>query len=162
VPAAGRVGVRELVHDTELRLARENCRDVHFLEYHAAIVNAPPRHDLEVGQLGLGLGAPVWALSIASFLGGMGLAVHLTLWFTVFQREIPEHAQSRVSSYDALGSFVLTPMGLVLAGVFAAAIGVSPALWLAAGAILVLNALMLLIPEVWTVGRRAEPTTLTA
>ena len=40
---------------------------------------------------------------------------------------MPEHAQSRVSSYDALGSFVLTPLGLVLAGLVAAGIGVSNA-----------------------------------
>ena len=105
---------------------------------------------------------PTWAIACASFFAGFGIAVHLTLWFTVFQREIPEHAQSRVSSYDALGSFVLTPLGLVLAGVIAAGIGVSNALWLAAGAILVLNLSMLLIPSVWTIGRAPEPTTLPA
>ena len=65
----------------------------------------------------LALHRPTWAIACASFFAGFGIAVHLTLWFTVFQREIPEHAQSRVSSYDALGSFVLTPLGLVLAGV---------------------------------------------
>jgi len=56
----------------------------------------------------LALHAPVWVLACASFFAGLGIAIHLTLWFTVFQREVPEHAQSRVSSYDALGSFVLT------------------------------------------------------
>ena len=110
----------------------------------------------------LALLAPTWVIAAASFFAGLGIAIHLTLWFTVFQREMPEHAQSRVSSYDALGSFVLTPLGLVLAGLIAAAIGVSPALWLAAGAILVLNASMLLIPSVWTVGRAREPSTLPA
>jgi hypothetical protein len=57
---------------------------------------------------------------------------------------------------------VLTPLGLVLAGVIAAGIGVSPALWLAAGAILVLNLSMLLIPSVWTIGRAPEASTLPA
>ena len=61
----------------------------------------------------LGARASVWLLCIASFFVGAGIAVHLTLWFTVFQREVPEHAQSRVSSYDALGSFVLVPLGCV-------------------------------------------------
>ena len=51
--------------------------------------------------------APTWVIAAAAFFGGLGIAIHLTLWFTVFQREVPEHAQSRVSSYDALGSFVL-------------------------------------------------------
>jgi hypothetical protein len=114
-------------------------------------------------QLGaLALHAPTWVIAACSFFAGFGIAVHMTLWFTVFQREVPEHAQSRVSSYDALGSFVLTPLGLVLAGFVAAGIGVSNALWLAAGAILVLEGLMLLIPSVWTIGRAPEASTLTA
>jgi hypothetical protein len=108
----------------------------------------------------LALVAPTWVIATASFFAGLGIAIHLALWFTIFQREIPEQAQSRVSSYDALGSFVLTPLGFVLAGLTAAAIGTSNALWLAAGAILLLNTSMLLIPSVWTVGRRPEPTTL--
>ena len=110
----------------------------------------------------LALGAPTWALAAASFFAGAGMAIHLALWFTIFQREVPEHAQSRVSSYDALGSFVLTPLGLVAAGFVGGAIGLSSAAWLAAGSILVLNASMLLIPSVWRVGRIGRPSTITA
>ena len=112
--------------------------------------------------LTLALQTPTWAIATASFFGGLGLAVHLTLWFTIFQREVPERAQSRVSSYDSLGSFVLTPLGLVAAGLIAAGIGASNAAWLAAGAILLLNSGMLLIPSVWRVGRVGKPTTITA
>jgi hypothetical protein len=97
-----------------------------------------------------------------SFFGGLGIAIHLTLWFTIFQREVPEHAQSRVSSYDSLGSFVLTPLGFVGAGLIAAGIGITSAAWLAAGAILVLNSTMLLIPSVWRIGRVGAPTTIPA
>src|SRR5262249_23113798 len=96
--------------------------------------------------------APSWVGAGASFVAGLAPAIHLGVWFTIFQRELPEQAQSRVSSYDALGSFVLTPLGLVLAGLVAAAIGTSNACWLAAGAIVCLNLSMLLIPSVWTVG----------
>ena len=109
----------------------------------------------------LALHAPTWLIATAAFFGGLGLAVHLTLWFTVFQREVPERAQSRVSSYDALGSFVLTPVGTAIAGPVAAAIGTSNALWLAAGAILTLNTIMLLIPAVWRIGAETAPTTIT-
>ena len=49
-------------------------------------------------------------------LAGIGLAIHLALWFTVFQRHVPEASRSRVSSYDALGSFVLMPLGSAVAG----------------------------------------------
>jgi hypothetical protein len=110
----------------------------------------------------LALHAPTWAIAAASFFAGFGLAVHLALWFTIFQREVPERAQSRVSSYDALGSFVLTPLGLVGAGLIATGIGISNALWLAAGSILVLNSIMLLIPSVWRVGGVGAPSTITA
>jgi MFS family permease len=108
----------------------------------------------------LALHPATWVIATASFFAGFAIAVHLTLWFTVFQREVPERAQSRVSSYDALGSFVLTPLGLVIAGFIAAGIGISNALWLAAGAILVLNTSMLLIPSVWTIGREKPATTM--
>ena len=49
--------------------------------------------------------------SRVAVLAGIGLAIHLALWFTTFQRNVPEAALSRVSSYDALGSFVLMPLG---------------------------------------------------
>ena len=62
---------------------------------------------------------------------GAGLAVHLTLWFTVFQQQVPERAQSRVSSYDTLGSFVLMPLGYAIVGPLADAIGPQETLWLA-------------------------------
>jgi MFS family permease len=115
------------------------------------------------GQLAaLALGASTWVLAAASFFAGAAIAIHLALWFTIFQREVPEHAQSRVSSYDALGSFVLTPLGFVAAGFVGGAIGLSGAAWLAASAILVLNSIMLLIPSVWKVGRTPTPTTLPA
>ncbi len=118
---------------------------------------------LVCGQLvTLGLHAPTWVIAGASFFAGLGLGIHLALWFTIFQREVPEHAQSRVSSYDALGSFVLTPLGLVAAGLLAAGIGVSNTAWLAAGAIFVLNSCMLLIPSVWRIGRVGRPSTITA
>jgi len=101
----------------------------------------------------LGVGAPTWAVAAAAFVAGMGLTIHLALWFTVFQREIPERAQSRVSAYDALGSFVLIPLGSAIAGPVAAALGSSHALYLAAGVIVVTELTMLMIPAVWTIRR---------
>ncbi len=80
----------------------------------------------------LALVVPVWVLALTSFAAGAGIAVHLTLWFTLFQREIPEEVQSRVSAYDTFGSFVLMPLGMALAGPIAATIGVETTLWGAA------------------------------
>ncbi len=97
----------------------------------------------------------VWLLSIASFCAGAGIAVHLTLWFTLFQREIPEKMQSRVSSYDVLGSFVLMPIGFAIVGPLADAIGVDETLWLSLGVMLTTWALILSLPSVWAL--RAPP-----
>jgi hypothetical protein len=66
---------------------------------------------------------------------------------------VPEHAPSRVASYDAFGSFVLHPGGAAIAGPLAIAIGTSGALWLAAAAIVAGNLSMLLIPAVWRIGQ---------
>jgi predicted MFS family arabinose efflux permease len=99
----------------------------------------------------LAAGAPVWAISAAAFLAGAGLSVHLALWFTVFQREIPEHAQSRVSSYDALGSFVFMPLGYAVAGPVAVAIGTDETLVAAAAIETVCLAIILAIPSVWAI-----------
>ena len=114
----------------------------------------------------LALGFPTWALAAVSFAASVGLGVHLTLWFTVFQQQVHEHAQSRVSSYDALGSFVLVPLGLALVGPVAAAIGTVETLWLSLGIMLVTWIGILLLPSVWAIRGQpeaeAEPTTMAA
>jgi hypothetical protein len=102
----------------------------------------------------LAAGAPTWVIAAGAFAGGFGIAIHVALWFTIFQREVPEHAQSRVASYDAFGSFVLSPFGAAIAGPLAVALGTSSALWLAAVALLVGNVTMLLIPAVWRIEAR--------
>lgn len=92
--------------------------------------------------------APVWLLGAASFAWGIGLAIHLTLWFTVFQREVPEHAQSRVSSYDALGSFMLIPLGMAIAGPVSVAIGIQEAIWAAFAISFVCQVAIVALPSV--------------
>ncbi len=84
---------------------------------------------LALQTLTLALGTPAWVVAVAAFLAGVGIAVHLTLWFTVFQQQIPERAQSRVASYDTLGSFVLMPVGMAIVGPVSDAIGVMTTLW---------------------------------
>jgi len=99
-----------------------------------------------------GLGFPLWALVATGALAGATLSVHIALWFTVFQREVPEAARSRVSSYDALGSFVLIPLGAAIAGPVASLIGVHGTL-IASGAIsLGCIAVVIAQPSVWAIG----------
>jgi predicted MFS family arabinose efflux permease len=104
---------------------------------------------------------PLPVLAAAQVLAGAGLAMHLALWFTVFQQQVPEEARSRVSSYDALGSFILIPLGTAAAGPIAGAIGVRETL-LAAGVITVaMNVLVLANREVWGIRRVAPEPVLT-
>ncbi len=67
--------------------------------------------------------APLPVVIFAGFLAGVGLEVFGVLWDTAMQQEIPGEKLSRLSSYDALGSFVLIPVGLAAAGPIAAAAG---------------------------------------
>jgi MFS family permease len=78
--------------------------------------------------LAFGLGLPLAVIVPCAVLGGVGIAIHLALWFTVFQQQVPAESMSRVSSYDAFGSIVLGPFGAALAGPFAALVGVHAAL----------------------------------
>src|SRR5438105_2300959 len=107
-------------------------------------------------QLAFGLRPPAAVLVAVSVVAGIGLAFHLALWFTVFQREVPQALQSRVASIENLGSFVLNPIGTALAGPIAVALGVSTTL-IAGGAVAAASNLALLaIPVMWEVGRRAR------
>jgi MFS family permease len=101
---------------------------------------------------------PLPVLLAAQFLTGIGLAIHLALWFTVFQQQVPEAARSRVSSYDALGSFVLVPLGTAVTGPVAAAIGVKETLILSGVLTVGTSLLVLAQPVVWTIRRPALVT----
>jgi hypothetical protein len=59
VPRARCIGVRQLVHDRELGLARQNGIDIHLPQDHAAIWNLSKRDGLEVTDPSRSLGPPV-------------------------------------------------------------------------------------------------------
>ena len=116
----------------------------------ACVLAAVP---LSLQTLSLALGMPAWVIGAAAFVAGLGLSIHLTLWFTVFQREIPERVQSRVASYDTLGSFVLIPIGVAIVGPVADAIGVTTTLWIAVAVMWASWAAILALPSVWVIGQ---------
>ena len=103
----------------------------------------------------MGLGLPLGVLIAFSFVAGCGLAVHITLWFTVFQQNVPEESISRVSSYDSFGSFVLLPLGAALAGPIAAVVGVQETLIGAAVVIAVTQAIVFAQPSVHAIRARS-------
>ena len=87
-------------------------------------------------------------LAIAFFFMGVSHDIFGVLWSTTMQREIPPESLSRVSSYDALGSLMFGPIGLLLAGPVALAIGPKPALIGCAAIIIIVTLLALLSPGV--------------
>jgi MFS family permease len=103
---------------------------------------------------GFGLGLPLPVLVVFSALAGAGIAVHLALWFTVFQQNVPPEAMSRVSSYDAFGSFVLNPLGAAVAGPVAALIGAHHTLLVAAAFMSVAQAIVYVQPSVHAIRAR--------
>ena len=69
-------------------------------------------------------------IAVAAFFAGVGLEIFGVNWLTTMQQQIPARVLSRVYSYDALGSFVFIPLGLVIAGPLASRLGVTETLWL--------------------------------
>ncbi|MFG1948857.1 MFS transporter [Nonomuraea sp. NPDC048826] len=86
----------------------------------------------------LGSNAPLWVTVAGAFVLGVCFDVFGVLWTTTMQREVPPESLSRVSSYDALGSLMFGPIGLMLAAPAAALMGVQNAL-LACGGLVVLS-----------------------
>ncbi|MFJ8856564.1 MFS transporter [Streptomyces sp. NPDC102437] len=97
-----------------------------------------PRYPLRTGVLVtfgffppyllLAAGAPTWLIAAGMLTAGVCIDVFEVLWRTTVHTHVPEHAMSRVSSYDSLASFICTPLGLAVAGPVAAHIGIAETL----------------------------------
>jgi MFS family permease len=107
----------------------------------AVIPNASP-------IIALALKLPWQALVVTALVTGFGNMLFNTLWDTTLQQHVPPASLSRVSAYDWFGSLLGQPLGLALAGVVAAGIGMSRTLWIAAAVDLVAVAAMLAAPSV--------------
>ncbi|MDX6230247.1 MAG: hypothetical protein QOI76_3637 [Frankiales bacterium] len=104
----------------------------------------------------LGLYEPLalgWLL-LLSFVGGLGEALFGVMWETTMAREIPPQALSRVSAYDAMGSFLLQPIGLAVMGPLVVATGIHGGLLIGAAAIVVPTVAVMCVPDVY---RRHTP-----
>jgi MFS family permease len=90
--------------------------------------------------------SPWYGLAVASAAWrGFWIGIGIASWMTLINELVPEHLLSRVLSFDYFGSFGLTPVGFVLAGV--AATVVAPTTILAAGG--VLAAMLWFVPLLW-------------
>ncbi len=85
----------------------------------------------------------IWFIAFCALLWGITIDLWTTIWSTAMAREVPREALSRVSSFDAMGTMLLRPVGLAIAGPLSIAIGLSNTLYALAifSAILILGML---------------------
>jgi MFS family permease len=133
----------------------------------AAALRIKPRRPLLLGSIAvipsaspiivLALKLPWETLVVTALVTGFGNMLFNTLWETTLQQHVPPASLSRVSAYDWFGSLLCDPLGLALAGVVAAGIGMSRTLWVAAAVDLVTVAAMLAAPSVRHLQRLDQP-----
>jgi DHA3 family tetracycline resistance protein-like MFS transporter len=70
-----------------------------------------------------GLAPNLAVLLGAAFVYGVSFSCIALIWTNTLQEMVPAEKLGRVSSIDALGSFVLMPIGFALAGVLTDTIG---------------------------------------
>lgn len=137
------------------------CGGLTLLRFH-------PRRILLTASLScLPLGALLFALAVplpvavivfAAFLGGVGIEFFVVNQSLAIQQQIPPDMLSRVSAYDALGSYALAPIGITIAGPLAASSSVGVVL-VGGGVLIVLLTLgAQFVPEIRQLRRRvADP-----
>jgi MFS family permease len=90
--------------------------------------------------------SPWYELAVVSAAWrGFWIGIGIAAWMTLISELVPEHLLSRVLSFDYFGSFALTPVGFVLAGVVATVI--APTTILAVGG--ALGATLWFVPLLW-------------
>jgi MFS family permease len=132
-----------------------------------AVLRLRPRRPLLVGSIAvlpnaapmivLALRLPWQVLIVTALVTGFGNMLFNTLWETTLQQHIPAASLSRVSAYDWFGSLLCEPVGVALAAVVAAGIGMSQTLWIAAAVNLVAVAALVAAPSVRRLKRVDEP-----
>jgi predicted MFS family arabinose efflux permease len=123
-----------------------------------------PRRLLRTATFGaFGLALPLVALArpeplvvviVAAFASGYLTEIFGVLWDTTYQQEIPHDKLSRLSSYDAIGSWALMPLGFAVAGPVGSAVGTRASFIGAAVIVVAATAVVLLSRDVRTLERR--------
>jgi MFS family permease len=104
--------------------------------------------------------APVWVISAFALVASAAINFAGTIWFTALQQHVPQHALSRVSSYDWAGSALFLPLGYILVGPLADQFGAADVLYAAAVWTIVSSVAILAIPSVRNLrSRDAQPET---
>jgi MFS family permease len=123
-------------------------------------VNWRPRHPMRMAILVImlwppsivlfGAGVTLWVVLPAVALAGLGVALFDVWWLTALAERVPPDKLSRVTSYDWVVSQGLLPLGLILAGPLASALGAVAVLIAGSALAAVALAAALLPRETWT------------
>jgi len=111
---------------------------------------------------GLAMGLPLAVIIGAALVNGVGMELFAVFWYTALHEHVAREALARVSSYDALGSIALSPLGVVAAGPVSNLIGIDATLWAGVLLIAVPTAAVLLVPEVRNLRSRSNLAEATA
>jgi hypothetical protein len=135
-------------------------QSVGYLVGSAVSMRVRPRHPIRVAVLVtfgftpslwlMAAGAPTVAIAASGLVSGICGMTFGVLWSTSLQTKVPLESLSRLSSYDALGSFILGPVALAAIGPIAGHFGVVPTLYATGGLMLVVSAAGLLSRQVRT------------
>ena len=112
-------------------------------------------HALPIAALAMGL--PLAVIVGAAAINGVGIELFSVYWYTALHENVAPEALARVSSYDALGSIGISPIGLVAAGPISDLIGIDATLWIGVILIVVPTAAVLFVPEVRNLRSRVDP-----
>lgn len=78
-----------------------------------------------VWDFSLAFDFPLFICVMSAIFSGLTVEFFMVTWATSLQSHIPEESYSRVNAYDALGSFGIAPLGIVIAGPLATHFGVN-------------------------------------
>ncbi len=112
----------------------------------------------------LAIPASTAAIAAGALISGAIASLSEILYMTAVAEKVPQESLSRVMAYDWFGSLAIEPLGLVVVGPLAVAIGTSTTLWLGAAAITACIGATLLVPSVrrLELDPAAEPAPLPA
>lgn len=101
--------------------------------------------------------APLALLFGSAIAGGFGIGVFNALAATVLQQQVPTASLSRVAAYNWLGSTAALPLGLIIAGALASAIGLQSVLTLATGVGILATVVACSVPSIRRVQAKVGP-----
>jgi predicted MFS family arabinose efflux permease len=147
ITAAGSVG---LIGGGLLALRLRPPRPMLFIVFQGMSVAVP--------LLSLAMHWPLPLVCVCALGFGVGAEVSMVTWAVTLATRIPAERLARVSSYEAVGTTFAMPIGALIAGPLAAAIGVSTTLYAAVGLLLASSLCALVSREIRTMRAVTAPS----